>query len=133
MRRGPFFIVLAGLLLASCSSVDEFPSTNGTDSAEGTCGEVTTLHDRWWADVDRWQRTFDDLTRQVEGNPTELFDGGLTESEFNTLTQLERDIPSQKLTIAYLVADNPECFTPGQVAEAKAGIEYLENQFQRNN
>lgn len=118
MNRGLTTLVVSCLVLTGCTGGTPSTQETVTSGPPDRCQEVEEQAEEWQREIDTWQ---DQLA-------------AIASEEFLTLEEQdwERENPDrifyQVMATLQLIIDNPDCFSPGGVAEAKTALERLKEQ-----
>lgn len=117
---------------STTSSGSNSASTQSNPSGSGQankCAEVDRQVEAWIDEMEVWDAEADQAARNLErvrneepddsdpwaAPPTMVFQ--------NEIDRVRQAIQNQFLRIAYLTVDNPSCFSPGDVADARMYID----------
>ena len=132
MKSLAVVVVFAIAVVSGCSAGEQEVVEPVAASTADRCDEVDRQYLLWEKEIEGWAADRDvargNLERAQEEEYLDSEDWAPPPTlEFrNQINNLEALMSDQLLRMAYLAADNPQCFTPGLVADAKVLIERFE-------
>lgn len=125
-------VVAIAIAVSTGCSTGASESGSLADSPGDPCEEVDRQYAAWEREISDWAAQRDIAQDNLERASEEDYeavdeDGGWvappTLEIRNQIANLESLMSDQVLRMAYLASDNPQCFSPGLVADAKVFID----------